>query len=132
MSAANYLVHIPLHAFAPGSLGEGGITKHPVILYMHRDFCTSHWELASAGGVAGDASALIKQERATLSNIYALLEALQQQQQSLLSTVDAKEVPYRPCFSIVMLSDRMTNSHCGRYTWHVLLHHSSLICLSIC
>jgi hypothetical protein len=45
-----------------------------------------------AGGVAGTASSVIREERATLTNIHALLEALHQQQHTLLADVDSKEV----------------------------------------
>lgn len=45
-----------------------------------------------AGGVAGSAAELIAQERAALSNIHAMLSALESQQRSLLSSLHAKEV----------------------------------------
>ncbi|BDA49546.1 probable protein BLISTER at N-terminal half [Coccomyxa sp. Obi] len=43
------------------------------------------------GGVAGSAAKLITQERAALSNIHAMLESLESQQRSLLSSLQAKQ-----------------------------------------
>lgn len=57
-----------------------------------------------AGGVAGSAAELITQERAALSNIHAMLESLESQQRSLLSSLHAKQVCCPPSISFTLIT----------------------------
>ncbi len=49
-----------------------------------------------AGGLGGEAAAVVAQERAALRNIHALLDALEQRQRAAAAVAETHQVPPHP------------------------------------